>query len=148
VYVAPAPGYIRKSGGGAPTKGVYLVKQGEGIFWLQVVVRPAGEDQSGLLPEIMAAEKRGSGITNFKPGTPKTETPPSSANTDVSKVTSQTYTADLTGQNGTTKLAGYCAVIENKKGIVSVVRFVGRYDRVTTLKADLQSMLQSVTGSQ
>jgi hypothetical protein len=147
VYVAPAPGYIRKSGGDVP-KGVYLVKQGEGIFWLQVVVRPAGESQAGLLPQIMAAEKDGKGITNFKTGQLKTETPPAGRDTDVTKATSQTYTADLTGQNGTTKLAGYVAVMENEKGIVSVIRFVGRYDRAATLKTDLQNMLASVAQSQ
>jgi hypothetical protein len=67
---------------------------------------------------------------------------------DVEKVTSQTYTADLNGQNGTTKVVGYVAVVDNKAGLTTVIKFFGRQDRADTEKTDPQSMLAPDTSSQ
>jgi hypothetical protein len=148
VYVAPAPGYIRQTGGNAPAKGVFLVKQGEGIFWVQVATVQPYRSQADLLPQLMDSEKNATGITNFRSGQVKTGTPPAGRDTDIEKVTSQTYTADLNGQNGTTKVVGYVAVVDNKVGLTTVIKFFGRRDRADTEKVDLQNMLASVTGSQ
>lgn len=148
IYVNPASGYIRKTGSGAPEKGVYLVKQGEAVMWVQVATGQPGQSQASLLPRLMDAEKGAKGVSNFKAGQVKTESPAAGKDTDLEKVTSQTYTADLSTQSGSIKAVGYVAVMDNKVGLTTVVRFFGRGDKAGTIKPDLQSMLASITGSQ
>lgn len=141
IFVNPAPGYIRKSGGS--TKGVYLLKQGEATFWLQVV-KDAGTGAQ-LIPQLVEGEKTGLKLTGFVTNPIENK---KVDNPKVTAVTSQTWGGTLTSQNGAIKLVGFVAVIERDDKVVSVVRFVSREDKVETSKVDLKSMWQSVVASQ
>jgi hypothetical protein len=142
VWVNPAPGYIRKSDPG--TKGVYLLKQGEATFWLQVA-RDPGQTGAQLIPRLVDGEKTGLKLTGFATNPVETK---QVNNPKVTAVTSQTWGGTLTSQNGAIKLVGFVAVIERDDKVVSVVRFVSREDKVPTSKADLKTMWDSVIASQ
>jgi hypothetical protein len=145
VYVNPARGFIRKTDS---HQGVYLVKQGEATFWLQVVQGKPGESGATELPQLIDSQKKTMTASTFKAGEAKTQKPPEGQDSKVTTVTSQTWSGSVTTQSGTTALSGYIAIVDTKDGRISAVQVVVRKDLESKLFPDIQAMTQSVVKSQ
>jgi hypothetical protein len=145
VFVNPATGFIRKTD---THKGVYLVKQGEGTFWLQVVQGKPGESGATELPRLIESQKKTMTESTFKAGEVKTQKPPEGQDSKVTTVTSQSWSGSVTSQSGTTALSGYIAIVDTKDGRISAIQVVARKDLESKLFPDIQAMMQSVVKSQ
>lgn len=144
IFVKPATGFIRKSG--SDVKGVYLVKQGQGTFWLQVAKGKPGESGATILPRLMNSQKTAMTSGTFETGERKETKPEGESN--VSLVTTQSWSGSVTTQNGTTQLAGFVAIVDNKSGVISAVQVTTRKELASELSADIDAMMQSVVRSQ
>jgi len=143
VYVKPQPGYIRKSLNNFT--GVYLLKQGEAYFMVQVV-KGDGQTTSTVLPEVLKSETKG--LTQVKSNAPKELKPGENDKTEVKVVTTQSYSAVSTNQNGSMQVVGFVGVIERNDGVITIVRVYGRKDKLAKVDPDSSAMLKSVLKSQ
>ncbi|HEU4947490.1 MAG TPA: hypothetical protein VFT31_10070 [Kribbella sp.] len=146
VFVKPATGFIRKTS--TDVKGVYLVKQGEATFWLQVVQGKPGESGADVIPRLMESQKKAMTAGTFKTGEVKEDRPPDGQQSNVTLITSQSWSGAVTNQSLTTNLVGYIAVIDTRKGVISAVQVTARKDRQSQLTPDIEAMMQSVIKSQ
>jgi hypothetical protein len=145
VYVNPATGFIRKTD---THKGVYLVKQGEATFWLQVVQGKPGESGAADLPRLIDSQKKTMTASTFRAGEVKTQKPPEGQDAKVTKVTSQSWSGSVTSQSGTIQLTGYIAMVDTKDGRISAIQVVARKDLESKVFPDIEAMMQSVVKSQ
>lgn len=145
VFVNPATGFIRKTDS---HEGVYLVKQGEATFWLQVVQGKPGESGAAELPRLIESQKKTMTASMFKAGEVKTQKPPAGQASKVTTVTSQSWSGSVTSQSGTTELSGYIAIVDTKDGRISAAQVVVRKDLESKLVPDIEAMMQSVVKSQ
>ncbi|HEY0689208.1 MAG TPA: hypothetical protein VGD71_09210 [Kribbella sp.] len=145
VFVNPATGFIRKTDS---HQGVYLAKQGEATFWLQVVQGKPGESGAAELPRLIESQKKTMTASTFKAGEVKTQKPPAGQDSKVTTVTSQSWSGSVTSQSGTTQLSGYIAIVDAKDGRMSAVQVVVRKDLESKLVPDIEAMMQSVVKSQ
>jgi hypothetical protein len=145
VYVNPATGFIRKTDS---QKGVYLVKQGEATFWLQVVQGKPGESGASAMPRLIDSQKKTMTASTFKAGEVKQEKPPAGQDATVTNYTSQSWSGSVTSQSGTTELSGFIAIVDTKDGRISAIQVVVRKDLESKLFPDIQAMTQSVVKSQ
>jgi hypothetical protein len=145
VFVNPATGFIRKTDS---RKGVYLVKQGEATFWLQVVQGKPGESGATELPRLIESQKKTMTASTFSTGEVKTEKPPEGQDSKVTTVTSQSWSGSVTSQSGTTELSGYIAIVDTKDGRISAIQVVARKNLESKVFPDIQAMMQSVVKSQ
>jgi hypothetical protein len=145
VFVNPATGFIRKTD---LHQGVYLVKQGDATFWLQVVQGKPGESGATELPRLIDSQKKTMTASTFKAGEVKTQKPPAGQDSKVTTVTSQSWSGSVTSQSGTTQLSGYIAMVDANDGRISAVQVVVRKDLESKLVPDIEAMMQSVVKSQ
>jgi hypothetical protein len=146
VFVKPAAGYLRKSS--KDVKGVYLVKQGEATFWLQVVKGNPGESGASIIPRLMDSQRKSMTSGTFKQGEVKQDRPAAGRRSNVTLVTSQSWQGSVTNQSVTTNLVGFIAIIDTKNGVVSAVQVTARKDHEAQLTPEIEAMLQSVVKSQ
>jgi hypothetical protein len=146
VFVKPALGFVRKTSTDA--KGVYLVKQGEATFWLQVVKGRPGQSGADTLPRLMDSQKKSMTSGTFRTGEIKRSRPPAGQKSNVTLVTSQSWAGSVTNQSVTTQLVGYIAIIDTKNGVVSAVQVVARKEHAPQLTPEIEAMVQSVVKSQ
>jgi hypothetical protein len=141
VFVNPATGFIRKTDS---RKGVYLVKQGEATFWLQVVHGKPGESGAAELPRLIESQNKTMTASTFRTG----EVKPEGQDSKVTTVTSQSWSGSVTSQSRTTALSGYIAIVDTKDGRISAIQVVARKDLESKVFPDIQAMMQSVVKSQ
>ena len=115
VYVAPAAGYVRESGGDAPRRACTWSSRAKASSgcrsWCGRTVRPVG-----LVPEMMDAR---SGYGHHQLQARHAEDREADVRLGHRRDQGdepQTYTADVAGQNGTTKMAGYCRRDREQEG--------------------------------
>ncbi len=146
VFVKPQTGYIRKTISGY--KGVYLLKQSEAYFMVEAFKGGPNDTTETILPQLMAAEKKGVTSSTFKPNDPKVTKPGPDDKTDIKVITTQSYQAVSSSQNGSTPVIGYVAVIERNDGVITIVKVYGRKDKQASIEPDSTAMLQSVLKSE
>jgi hypothetical protein len=146
VFVKPQTGYIRKTISGY--KGVYLLKQSEAYFMVEAFKAGSDETTALLLPQLMAAEKKGVTSSTFKAGDPKETKPGEDDKTDIKLITTQSYEAVSSSQNGSFPVIGFVGIIERNDGVMTIVKVYGRKDKKDSIKTDSTAMLQSVLKSQ
>ncbi|WP_405058119.1 hypothetical protein OG474_36020 [Kribbella sp. NBC_01505] len=144
VYVKPALGYTRKEL--KDFKGVFLLKQGEGSFMVQVFKAAPGETAESVLPKLLAAETKG--LTAVKTKEPVKYTPGADEKTTIKTAYTQNYSGTSTSQSGSFEAVGLVGVIERSDGVITLTRTYGRRDKLATLQPDSSAMLQSVLKSQ
>ncbi|GAA3151101.1 cytoskeletal protein RodZ [Kribbella aluminosa] len=142
IYVKPQPGYVRKSLDGY--KGVFLLKQGEGLFMV-AAGKVAGSSQS-ILAEVVKANTKS--LSSVQTKQVKTATPGPGDKTPVKVLMSQAYSGVTTSQSGSFAVVGFVAVIERNDGVITVAQAYGRKDKLATLDPDSTAMLKSVIQSQ
>ncbi|HEY3561385.1 MAG TPA: PT domain-containing protein [Kribbella sp.] len=143
IYVKPQPGYVRKSLDNY--KGVFLVKQGEGLFMV-VAGKSGGMSAEELLSKSITADTKG--LTGVQKKPVKTTTPGPDDKTSVKTLLTQTYSGTSTSQSGSYAAVGFNAVIERNDGVMTLVEVYGRKDKLSTLDPDSTAMLKSVVQSQ
>ncbi|MGZ0146437.1 PT domain-containing protein [Kribbella sp. WER1] len=142
VYVKPQPGYVRQSLDGY--KGVFLVKQGEGLF--MVAAAKSSESSQSILSDVVKANTKS--LSSVQTKQVKTATPGPDDKTPVKVLMSQAYSGVTTSQSGSFAVVGFVAVIERNDGVITVAQAYGRKDKLATLDPDSTAMLKSVVQSQ
>ncbi|MFF0268718.1 PT domain-containing protein [Kribbella sp. NPDC004536] len=142
IYVKPANGYVRQSLDGYT--GVFLVKQGEGIF--MVAAAKTTESSESILSAVVKANTKS--LSSVQTKQVKTVTPGPDDKTPVKVLMSQAYSGVRTSQSGSFEAVGFVAVIERNDGVITVAQAYGRKDKLATLDPDSTAMLKSVLESQ
>ncbi|WP_427894174.1 PT domain-containing protein [Kribbella sp. GL6] len=142
IYVKPQPGYVRQSLDGY--KGVFLVKQGEGLF--MVAAAKSSESGDSILSQVVKANTKS--LSSVQTKQVKTVTPGPDDKTPVKVLMSQAYSGVTTSQSGSFAVVGFVAVIERNDGVITVAQAYGRKDKLATLDPDSTAMLKSVLQSQ
>ncbi|GAA1159551.1 hypothetical protein GCM10009630_67090 [Kribbella jejuensis] len=142
IYVKPASGYVRQSLDGY--SGVFLVKQGEGIF--MVAAAKTTESGESILSAVVKANTKS--LSSVKTNPVKTVTPGPDDKTPVKVLMSQAYSGVRTSQSGSFAAVGFVAVIERNDGVITVAQAYGRKDKLATLDPESTAMLKSVLESQ
>ena len=141
VTVTPATGWVRqKSSNG---KGVYLVKQGTGNTYVNAVPGLGDQFDTQMAALITDLKKE---IPNAKVNEPQTVS--QVPNPKISKMVIQTWTATVADQSESIALHGTFVLMAREDGLLTLFRMNVRQDKVESSKADLDTMLGSVTASQ
>ncbi|MFG1908247.1 PT domain-containing protein [Kribbella sp. NPDC048928] len=143
IYVKPQPGYVRKSLEGY--KGVFLVKQGEGLF-MAFAGKSGGASAADILSKSITADTKG--LTGVQKQPVKTTKAGPNEKLPIKVLMTQTYSGTSTSQSGSYAAVGFNAVIERNDGVLTLVEVYGRKDKLSTLDPDSTAMLRSVVASQ